>query len=261
MRTSLAIDELAAHRALSTLPDVWLDHLHGHVSADQAAAAASATEPEELVERSRVLFAPPSAEDEDRRLQALLDAHFAEPGPASSPTSMATPSRSRSRWVVASVVTMLAASLLLLVFVPRSPPAFDGGYELQLSSGYLDERAEHADPSQPRRYYEGQRITLHLRPAQAVTEPVGAVAFAVAVEDGSSHRLAIEPMINDQGVVSIVGTPQDMGLSAGRWTLVVVVGWPHHLPLRHDDVHEDREAPYDVRSDEVEIVSTDPSAP
>lgn len=254
MRTSLAIDELAAHHALSTVPEVWIDLVHGHTSADEAAAAAAVDEPDELVERSRALFAPPSAEDEERRLEALLEAHFAEPAPAANSTPPA-----RSRWVVGGVVAMLAASLLL-VFVSQPPP-FDGGYSLTMSPGYLEERAEPTTASETPRYYEGQRIEVHLRPMESVALPLDVNAFVFALADGRSHELAVEPEINEHGVVSIAGSTDALGLSVGRWTLVVVVGPPEHLPKTLDDVHDEADAPYDVLTTEVEIVSADPSSP
>jgi hypothetical protein len=91
-----------------------------------------------------------------------------------------------------------------------------------------------------------------LRPRDTVAAEVGVVVFAVA--DGRGTKLAIEPDINEHRVVSIVGTPAALGLSAGRWRLVAVVGPPEHLPQAFEDVRDDAEAPYDVGTKEVEIV-------
>jgi hypothetical protein len=240
MRSSLAIDELAAHRALTALPDVWVDLLHGRLAADEAAAAAADREPAELVERSKTLFLAPSAEAEEARLEALLAAHFAEPRRRAAP-----------RGLYGGVVALLAASVLLVWFLGRAP-AFDGGYSLELSAGYLDERDAPVAVQGVTRYREGQRMALVLRPRDTVTTEVGVVVFAVA--EGRSTKLAIEPEINEHRVVTIVGTPETLGLTAGRWQLKAVVGPPEHLPQALEAVQDGAEAPYDVRTAEVEIV-------
>jgi len=249
MRSSLAIDELSAHHALTALPEIWLDLAHGQVSADEAAAAMEGEEPPELVERSKVLFLPPSAADEERRLEALLHTHFPAPARRRAP-----------RWMQAGVVALAAAGLVM-VLMPRDPPPFDGGYSLALSPGYLEERDEPVATGEVVRYHEQQRIELLLRPRDRVEATVGAVAFAVG-EGGAAEVLRIGPEINAHGVVVIAGTPAALGLSAGRWRLVVVIGPPEHLPRVYEGVQDDAEAPYDVRTAEVEIVTTpDPPSP
>lgn len=249
MRSSLAIDAVAAHHALSTLPEAWLDLAHGRLSADEAAAAMEGEEPPELVERSKVLFMPPSAAEEERRLEGLLQAYF--PAPAR---------RRVPRWMQAGGVALVAASLVLLVGRLLPPRPFDGNYELGLSPGYLEERDEPGAAEGSRRYHMGQPIELKLRPQGSVREPVGAVVFAVS--DGGGRALRIEAEVNEHGVITIAGTPEALGLSVGRFTLVVVVGPPEHLPQAYEDVHDDRAAPYDVLNDEVEIVNApDPPSP
>lgn len=251
MRSSLAIDELSAHRAQSTLPAAWLDLAYGRISADDAAAAMAEVEPPELVERSKALFGPPSAEDEERRLEALLSAHFTAPARRRVP-----------RWLQSSVVALAAASLVLLI-VQRvgQPPRFDEGYAITMSAGYLEEREGPVATSEVVRYREGQRIELVVRPRAAVTG-VGAVAFVVTEGDGTPLRTA--PVINEHGVVTLAGTPQTLGLPLGRCRIVVVIGPPAHLPERYrdEDVQDDAEAPYDVVEHAVEIVAApDPAAP
>lgn len=254
MRSSLAIDELSAHRAHSTLPAAWLDLAYGRISADEAAAAMEGLEPPALVERSRALFVPPAAADEERRLEALLAAHF----PASAPRrAIRVP-----RWLQTSVVTLAAASMvLLLVREVQRPAPFEAGYALEMSSGYLDERAQPAAAAAVVRYREGQRIQLVVRPVSAVTE-VGAVAFVV--REGVGTPLRVAAAINEQGVVTLTGTPEALGLPRGRSTIVVVIGPPEHLPERYraEDVQDGAEAPYDVVERVVEIeAAPDPAAP
>lgn len=255
MRSSLAIDELSAHRAQSTLPAVWLELAYGRMSADEAAAAMAEVEPPELVERSKALFVPPSAAEEERRLEALLQAHFV--APARSGWSRRVP-----RWLQSSVVAVAAASLVLVIVDRVRPPEpFDGGYELRMSAGYQQERQEPAATGEVERYREGQRIELTVRPREAETG-VGAVAFVVT--DGVGTRLKLEPTINAAGVVELVGTPEALGLPRGRCTIVVVIGPLDELPAsyRAGDVQDDAEAPYDVVERVVEIVAApDPAAP
>jgi hypothetical protein len=249
MRSSLAIDAVAAHHALTTLPETWLDLAHGRISAREAAAAMEGQEPAELVERSTELFMPPSAADEEQRLEALLQAHFPVPARRRVP-----------RWAQAGVVALAAASLVLMVVRRIPPPPFDGGYVLGLSPGYLEERDEPGAAEVGRRYREGQPLELVLRPLASVDAPVSAVAFAVA--EGRSTVLRIEPEVNAHGVITIAGTPEALGLSVGRWELVVVVGPPAHLPSAHEEVHDGPEAPYDVQTEVVEIVNApDPAMP
>lgn len=242
MRSSLAIDDLSAHCAHNALPEVWLELAHGRISSAAAAAAMEGREPAELVERSAVLFEPPSAEAEARRLEALLRAHF--PAPARR--------RRVPRWVQAGVVALAAAGLVL-VLVPTRAPRFDAGYGLALSPGHLEERDDPGRAEGITRYREGQRIELRLRPRATVEEEVSAVAFAVAA--GRGTRLRAEPEVNAHGVVVIAGTPEALGLAVGRWRLVVVVGPPERLPAAYEDVQTDAEAPYDVVEGAVEIVA------
>lgn len=244
MRASTTIDDLAAHRALVALPEVWEDLVHGRVSADEAAAAMAGSEPDDVVERSLVLFAPPSAAQEQQTLDALLAAHVRVP-----------PKRVVPRWLLASV-TALAASLLVYVMLPKPAPRFDGGYALELSAGYLDERDQPASAQPVPRYREGQRISLRLRPSDTLDAAVGVEVFAVA--DGVGTKLSVEPEINEYGVVSIAGSTEALGLSVGQWQLVVVVGLREHLPHALAQVQRDDEAPYDVLTAELEIVPNPP---
>lgn len=242
-----AIDALAAHQALDAVPEAWDKLAHGTISAEDAAAAVEGHEPPSLVERSTQLFRAPSPADEERRLQALLETHF--PAPAR---------RDRSRWAYGVAVALVAASLLLVLMPRHRVPAFDGGYALQLSPGLMDERDAPSQAQGVPRYPQGQPLALDLRPRRTVTEPIGVRVFAVA--DRAERSLAIEPTINEFGVISVAETPDALGLSVGRWQLWVVVGPPSHLPRTRGDLRNDAEAPYDVLVAEVEIV-LEPSSP
>jgi hypothetical protein len=248
MRSSLAIDELSAHHALTTLPEVWLDLAHGRLSADEAAAAMEGLEPPELVERSKALFRPRSPEEEARRLEALLEAHF--PAPARR--------RVLPPWVRATLASAAAAAALVLLW--PAPPAFEQGYAISMSPGLAEQRAAPTATTGVHRYSEGQRIEIRLKPQGTVKGEVGVVAFALA--EGRVTPLEIEPEVKEHGVIVIAGTPEALGLSVGRWQIVVVVGPPEHLPEPGAGVHDDAKAPYDVQRAEVEIVRPpDPAAP
>jgi hypothetical protein len=241
MRSSIAIQELAAHHALNTLPEVWLDLAHGRLSAEEAAAAAAMAgeEPTELVERSALLFAPPSVEEDERRLERLLQAHFRAPARRRVP-----------KWVLGGVAALAAAGLVMVLLPPRS---FEGGYAITMSSGYLEERGEPAAADGVTRYLASQRIELVARPVER-EQGVGAVAFVVT--EGGASRLSVAPEVKENGVVVLAGTPEALGLPLGRSRIVVVIGPPDELPQVYDEsVQDGAEAPYDVVDAAVEIVA------
>lgn len=241
MRSSIGIQELSAHCAHLSLPEAWLDLAHGRISAEEAAAAVADEEPAELVERSKLLFAPPSVEEDERRLELLLQAHFPVPVRRRVP-----------QWLLGGVVALAAAGLVL-VLMPRGPQPFEGGYAMTMSSGYLEERGESGASDGVTRYLAGQRIELVVRPREA-EQGVDAVAFAVT--EGGGTRLSVEPEIKESGVVVLAGTPEALGLPLGRSRIVVVIGPPEHLPEAYDErVQDGAEAPYDVVDAAVEIVA------
>lgn len=250
MRAQPVIDELAAHQAQTLTPAAWIDLAHGRVSAQEAAAAVADLEPDDLVQRSLLMFAPPSAEDDAARLDALLQEYFPETAAGSG----------RSRWPLA-VVALLAACVLLvlaprLLSMVRAPEAFDGGYALTLSRGHQGMRAATDAPAEVPVYVEGRRIELRLRPLNAVSQPVGVRVFAVG--DAQTLALGVQPRINASGVVEIIQTTEALGLPVGRWRLVAVVGPEATLPSTFADVREDdAAAPYDVVGEWVQVVAPD----
>lgn len=250
MRAQPVIDELAAHQAQSLTPAAWIDLAHGRVSSEEAAAAVADLEPDELVQRSLTLFAPPSAEDDGARLDALLHEYFPEAATGSS----------RSRWPLAVVVLLAACVLLVLaprmLSLVRAPEAFDGGYALTLSRDYQGMRASVDAPAEAPVYVQGRRIELRLQPLDEVSQPVGVRVFAVG--DSQTLALGVEPRINAAGVIEIIQTTEALGLPVGRWRLVVVVGPETNLPSAFADVREDdAAAPYDVVSEWVQVVAAD----
>lgn len=250
MRDANTIDQLIAHRALSSLPAVWVDLAHGRISAADAAEAALEHEPVELVERSRALFEPPTEAQVEGQLDALLEAHFPEPAAASS-----------RRWWIGLASAAAAAFLLLTVppLLDSSPDdasiaVFDAGYSLTLHRGYEGMRA--ADPAAAGSavYVEGRELELRLRPRHSVSPEPEVRVFATTAE--RTLVLPIEPRINEDGIVTIVGSTTEAGLRPGRWQLTVVVGAPGTLPESLDGIRADAGS-YEVVKAEIEVVSPD----
>lgn len=257
MSKSGAPEEIAAHRGLTSMPEAWVDLVHGRLSADQARSQALADESPALAERSARMLSPPSGAQSRARLDALLDAHFPAP-----------PSRSTSGPLVLGVVAMAAAAALLLV-MPRSlpepeGPAFEAGYALELHRALALEREADSgidpdpDAAEPRPQYRAdRRVQLTLRPAHRVSGPVAVRAFA-ADPRGHTRVVPVEPTISALGVVEILGTPRAWGLTPGPWQLTLVVGPPATLPQAAAQVRDDDRAPYDVQRAWIEVLAEAP---
>lgn len=249
MQASHSIDQLAAQRALDSLPVAWVDLAYGRVSADEASERAREVgESEALIAGSRVLFGP-STEQDERLLAQLLDQHF--------PQQTGTGSGWRQ-----GLVVLLAASLLLVLmpylFRGGSVPAFEGEYEMTLERAYRPERG--AQPQAANVYVEGRKIGLRLQPGSAVSENVGVKLFAAS--QGRHLELNATPNVFDGGVIEIVESTDDLGLSVGTWQLTVVVGPSEHLPHEFPQVKaDDEDAPYDVMTAQIEIVPAEDPPP
>ncbi len=241
------IDELAAHRALECLPEVWVDLAYGYVGPDEAMASAGAREPPALVERTARMLTPPSADRSRERLRQLLEAC----GP-STPRPTARP----RRWLVGGAAVLAAAAMVVLLLVPREPPPapFSAGYELELGRALAGERDVAPGGGDAVKQYRMDRsVELVLRPARRVTEALGVRAYA-SRGDEPARVLPIEPRISSAGVVKVVGQPRAWGLEPGRWRLTLVVGPEAGLPVAHADLRSDPEAPYEVREAWIEVV-------
>jgi hypothetical protein len=267
MAKSGVTDQIAAHRALETLPEVWAELALGRVGAEEALERARAQEPEALVERTARMLAPPTAEQKQARLQALLDAaQSAEAAPAPEPASAPAPATviRPKRWMFGGVAALAAAAAVLLLVMPRGSelPAFEAGYELEARRALEVERDASSEPTADEvpRYRVDRTLELALRPGHRVVESVDVRAFAVR-GDAPAIVLPVEPHRKGGGVLTIEGQPRAWGLEPGRWRLTLVVGPPEGLPEALADVRTDAEAPYDVASTWVEIEEAAPEAP
>jgi hypothetical protein len=263
MAKSGVTDEIAAHRALESLPAVWADLAHGRIATHEALDRARPQEPEALVERTARMLTPPTAEQTQARLHALLDA--CSPKPAEASRSAARP----RRWLPAGVAALAAAAaVLLLLVVPREPAEqpFDAEYGLELrrwvavERGPVERGAEAEAASEVWTYRMDRPIELSLRPGPRVVEVIDVRAFAVR-DDGTTIVLPIEPVMKGGGVVEVLGLPRDWGLAPGRWRLTLAVGPPDGLPHAPSEVRTDADAPYDVTSAWISIEERAPEDP
>jgi hypothetical protein len=241
------IVELAAHRALESLPLAWIDLAHGRIGTGEAIERVRAQEPVALVERTARMLTPPTAAQSQARMKALLE--------ACGLTEPRRPARSR-RWAYGSVAALAAAAVLLLVVVPRqpAPTPFDAGYQLELGRALASERdVDAATTDQAPRFREDRTIELVLRPGRRVSEALDVRAFAKR-GDEAAIVLTLAPRINTAGVVTIMGQPRAWGLGPGRWRLTLVVGPAAALPDAPADVRADPEAPYDVAEAWIEVL-------
>lgn len=272
MAKSGVTDQIAAHRALQSLPAVWAELAQGRVSPEEAIERAKVQETEALVERTARMLVPPTTAQKQARLQALLDAAArpseAEAAPASEPATAAEPASATvirpKRWMFGGVAALAAAAAVLLLVMPRGAelPAFEAGYELEARRALEVERdasSKRAADDVPR-YRVDRTLELALRPGHRVVESVEVRAFA-ARGDETAIVLPVEPRSKGGGVLTIEGTPRAWGLQPGRWRLTFVIGPAEGLPDALDDVRMDAEAPYDVTSTWVEIEEAASEAP
>ena len=115
---------LAAHRALTEIPQVWVDVSRGLIAPEEAARAMNGRESAALIERSKQLFAPPSAAQE-RAIRARALEHAA-------PTPRV--------WglLVGAAVTLAAG--LAVVLALRAPARLGATYQVELSAELEDAR-------------------------------------------------------------------------------------------------------------------------
>lgn len=74
-------------------------------------------------------------------------------------------------------------------------------------------------------------LRLLMRPATSVEGPLEAVAMALS--DSADRKVplsSIEYQVSDLGALQLEAPVAALGLSPGRWTLIVAVGRPEHLP-------------------------------
>ena len=180
-------------------------------------------------ERASGLLEPLPREESERRLQALLDAHFpADSAGSESPApKRATASHGRRRWrgaIDVGSVIALAAAVLLVWFLQRPQPAPEletmpefsvVGYEVS------PERMRDAGPHDvecPARPGKTHALVVCLRPAQPIDGKLAVAAFAEP-EGGEGHWLPLELRQSDQGVLMIEQPVASLDLAPGHWRI------------------------------------------
>lgn len=187
-------------------------------------------------ERASGLLEPLPREVSERRLQALLDAHFTadtsapeQAAPASDRTT--SPSR-RRRWrAIVDVGTVLAlAAAVLLVWLlqrPHPTPALEAmpGFSVEAHEARPDALREAAsgDVRCPVHRGNDHTLVLCLIPALPLHGPLGVAAFAEPAE-GEGRWLTLSHVEqSDEGVVTIEEPIATLGLSPGHWKLTFYV--------------------------------------
>lgn len=214
---------LATHRALTDAPELWLDVSRGLVSPEEAARALTGRESPALIERSKALFAPPSAEQE-RAIRARVLEH-------------ATPRRRGLGWVAGGLALAAAIVLALTLRPPTQPtqPPLGATYQVELSAGWEGARGG-AGPGQPqgdaaRTFRIDQRVDFTLRPSAALALTELEVVLLAYDEQGHGHRLGPARRLTTRtGMVSFSEGLAALGLTAGTWQLVFVIGRPGQVP-------------------------------
>lgn len=187
-------------------------------------------------ERASGLLEPLPREVSERRLEALLDAHFAADPTApeqAAPASDRTASSSRRwRWRaivdVGSVLALAAAVLLVwLLQRPRPAPALETmpGFSVEAHETRPDAMREagSGDVRCPVHRGNAHTLVLCLMPAQPIDGALAVAAYAER-EGGEGHWLTLEHVEqSDEGVVRIEEPIATLGLSPGRWKLELYV--------------------------------------
>lgn len=223
--------------------ELWRAVAAGEISAEDAAERLRGEEPHELIEASVTQFVPPSPEQLERRLHALLE--------------LASPPLWR-RWLLGGGLALAAAIALTLGLllggepsltpvVGYAPPEFRQQYEQIRDAASSDEvSSEAASPaaanSEARvpEYLEDQTLEIWLSPDTAFSEALDVVVYG-RHEGGAPVELPLRPQVRDNGVVHVEVGVREAGLTPGRWVLLFVIGHAGALP---DDLERRLMAPH-----------------
>lgn len=234
MTRRLQIPELlAAHRALTEVPQVWVDVSRGLVAPEEAARAMSGRESAALIERSKQLFAPPSAAQE-RAIRGRALEH-------------AAPARRAWGWIFGGGSLVLATGLALVLALrsPAAHPRLGVTYQVELSGALETERGgipvEDAPAPDAAPTFRGdQTVGFTLRPSESLDATELEVVVLAQDEQGRARRLgASRRLATEEGVVQVSERLDALGLTAGRWQLVFIVGRPGQLPAELESLEPD----------------------
>jgi hypothetical protein len=251
--TTLLTHALVERRAHE---DPWHELAIGALTREQVVAMRRGLESPEELERKLALFEPPTPEQSDRILQALL----ARPGsPASKPSAdqpgtheprsdeddsvvpLRTAERSTTRRAGSTttvVGVLLAAAAVLLVWLVRPAPDPEApatperlpAFELQLQGGWSGDMrgTDTADPATDgcdQRYHRERSLSVRLHPSEAFGDELS-VATHAQPETGEGHWIpshVLAPRLSSEGVLSIEQPIAELGLGVGAWTLTFYV--------------------------------------
>lgn len=135
----------------------------------------------------------------------------------------------KKRWPAAAIAGPMALAASLAVWVAvRAGPETLPRYEMSLSGGLQALRAAPVEDAPLVLGAEAQ-LTLVLRPATAVEQPVTAKLFVKQNTRTREWRSVAE--VSSQGAVKLTANAADLGpMEPGELELVVVVGRPDALP-------------------------------
>lgn len=221
MRHSLSVHIVSAQYVVSTTPNAWAEVARGELSPEEAAARVESQEPVELIESSKELFAPLTAEQREAHIRELLG----EPA--------TTPSSRWRRWWLIPMVSVAAATALVITLRGSLDPAFVGNYEADFVGELASKRCAGDDP--PTVYAVGQLLILRLVPKHAIEGPVEVAVFG-RTDNEPMQRLELDVRVSDEGVIELSGRVGARDLRPGRWTLGVVVGRVGHVPHGWDQI-------------------------
>lgn len=221
---------LAAHLAATTTPQAWLDVARGSITPEQAAQAMAGRESPALIERSKRLFAPPSSAQERAIRRRVLEHAAREP-------------RRSSGWIGERLALALAAALTLVMSLrppEREEPAGArvNHYTMEMSSPSASVRGG-PDPSKPV-YRPAQIVTFTLRPPTSTTGTAHDVLMLIYDEQGRLVQLGPPRTLpTTNGTLRFSARLDELGLTAGTWTLVLVISRPTELDQFDADVSYD----------------------
>jgi hypothetical protein len=245
--TTLLTHALVERRAHE---DPWHELAIGALTREQVVAMRQGLESPEELERKLKLFEPPTSEQSDRILQALLERHGSpaskpsadEPRPdeAGSVVPLRTAQRGTTRRTgsaTAVVGVLLAAAAVLLVWLVQPTPRDPGApaaserlpaFELQLQGGWSGDMRGAVDPATDgcdQRYHRERSLSVRLHPSEALRDELS-VATHAQPETGEGHWIpsdVLAPRLSSEGVLSIEQPIAELGLGVGTWTLTFYI--------------------------------------
>ncbi len=198
----------------------------------------------DLAALQRRLESEPSGE-RAQRLERPLDPAFRqrllqrlqEEQPAPTATQVGSTSPVVRRFPVSKWLPPLAlAAGLAILFLSPGTTAPLPEYALEIR-GQIRQQRSLVEPSLkeiPRLSIDGS-LRLLMRPATSVEGPLEAVAMALS--NSADRKVPLSStvyQVSDLGALQLEAPVAALGLSPGRWTLIVAVGRPEHLPEWRD---------------------------